>query len=73
MSVKKKVPWFLWPFVVVWDLLALVLNITGRVLAAILGVGLMVVGIALTMTVAGAPVGIPFAILGFLLMIRSIF
>ncbi len=55
------------------DLLALVLNITGRVLATILGVGLMVVGIALTMTVAGAPVGIPFAILGFLLMIRSIF
>ena len=73
MSVKKKVPWFLWPFVAVWDLLALVLNITGRVLAAILGVGLMVVGIALTMTVAGAPVGIPLAILGFLLMIRSIF
>jgi len=50
-----------------------VLNITGRILAAILGVGLMVVGIALTMTGAGAPIGIPFAILGFLLMIRSIF
>jgi len=73
MSVKKKVPWFLWPFVAVWDLLALVLNITGRVLAAILGVGLMIVGIALTMTVAGASIGIPFAILGFLLMIRSLF
>lgn len=70
---KKTVPWFLWPFVALWDLLALVLNITGRVLAAILGVGLMIVGIALTMTVAGAPVGIPFAILGFLLIIRSIF
>jgi hypothetical protein len=73
MSANRTAPWFLWPFVAVWDLLALVLNITGRVLAAILGVGLMVVGIALTMTVAGAPVGIPFVILGFLLMIRSIF
>ena len=73
MTAKKTSPWFLWPFVAVWDLLALVLNITWRVLAAILGVGLMVVGIALTMTVTGAPVGIPFAILGFLLMIRSIF
>jgi len=73
MSVNRTVPWFLWPFVAVWDLLALVLNITGRILAAILGVGLMVVGIALTMTGAGAPVGIPMAILGFLLMIRSIF
>ncbi len=73
MVTKKTTSWFLWPFVALWDLLALVLNITGRVLAAILGVGLMVVGIALTMTIAGAPVGIPFAILGFLLMIRSIF
>jgi len=73
MTAKKTAPWFLWPFVAVWDLLALVLNITGRVLAAILGVGLMVVGIALTMTVAGAPIGIPLAILGFLLMIRSVF
>ena len=73
MSARKTAPWFLWPFVALWDLLALVLNITGRVLAAILGVGLMIVGIALTMTVAGAPFGIPFAILGFLLMIRSIF
>lgn len=73
MSAKKTAPWFLRPFALVWDLLALVLNITGRILAAILGVGLMVVGIVLTMTVAGAPVGIPLAILGFLLMIRSIF
>jgi len=73
MSARKTASWFLWPFMAVWDLLALVLNITGRVLAAILGVGLMVVGIVLTMTVAGAPVGIPFAILGFLLIIRSLF
>ena len=70
---KKAESWFLWPFVTIWNLLALVLNITGRVLAGILGVGLMIVGIALTMTVAGAPVGIPFAILGLLLIIRSIF
>lgn len=73
MVTKKTSPWFLWPFVAVWNLLALVLNITGRVLAGILGVGLMIVGVALTMTVAGAPVGIPFAILGLLLIIRSIF
>jgi hypothetical protein len=73
MIAKKTWPWFLWPFVTVWNLLALVLNITGRVLAGILGVGLMVVGIALTMTVAGAPVGIPLAVVGLLLIIRSIF
>jgi len=39
----------------------------------ILALGLMAVGIVLTMTVAGAPVGIPVAVLGFLLMIRSVF
>ncbi len=73
MVTKKASPWFLWPFVAVWNLLALVLNITGRVLAGVLGVGLMIVGVALTMTVAGAPVGIPFAVVGLLLIIRSIF
>lgn len=72
MSGRKTTPWFFWPFVAVWDLLALVLNITGRILAAILGVALMVVGIALTMTIAGAPLGIPLAVLGLLLLIRSI-
>lgn len=73
MVTKKTGSWFLWPFKAVWNLLALVLNMTGRVLAGVLGVGLMIVGIALTMTVAGAPVGIPLAIVGFLLIIRSIF
>jgi hypothetical protein len=72
MVTKNTEPWFMWPFMAIWNLLAFVLNITGRVLAGILWVGLMIVGIALTMTVAGAPVGIPFAILGFLLIIRSI-
>lgn len=69
----KKVPWFLWPFAAVWELLALILNITGRLLGILLAVGLMAIGVALTMMVVGAPIGIPLAILGFLLMIRSIF
>lgn len=73
MSMNKTTPWFLWPFAVVWDLLALVLRVTGRILAAVLGVLLMAVGIALTVLVVGAPVGIPFAVLGLLLLIRSIF
>jgi hypothetical protein len=73
MVTKNKEPWFLWPFVAVWNLLALILNITGRVLAGVLGVVLMIVGIVFTMTVAGAPIGITIAILGFLLIIRSLF
>ena len=73
MTTKNAAPWFLWPFVAVWDLLALVINIIGRILAALLGLVLMIVGIALIMTVAGMPIGIPLVILGLLLMVRSIF
>ena len=57
----------------VWDLLALVLRLIGRVLAGILGLALMIFGITLITTVNGAPIGVPFAVLGFLLMIRSLF
>jgi len=73
MPTRQKSPWFLWPFILVWDLLALVLNLIGRVLAGILGLALMILGITLIITINGAPVGIPLSILGFLLMIRSIF
>jgi len=73
MAEAKTTPWFLWPFVAVWNLLGLVLTIIGRMVGVILGLALMAVGIALTMTVAGAPVGIPVAILGLLLLIRSVF
>jgi hypothetical protein len=69
----KRVSWFLWPFAAVWELLATVINITGRLLAATLSVVLMAVGIVLTVTIVGAPLGVPFIILGLLLMIRSIF
>jgi hypothetical protein len=70
---KKKTPWFLWPFVALWDLLAFILSLTGRLVAAVLGLVLMIVGIVLTVTLIAAPVGIPLIILGFLLMLRSIF
>lgn len=70
---RKNVPLPLYPFAIVWDLLTFILNVTGRILAVILSLLLMAVGIALTMTIAAAPIGIPLVILGFLLMIRSVF
>jgi hypothetical protein len=69
---ERRTPWFLWPFVALWDLLTWILNLTGRLIAAVLGLVLMVAGIILTVTVIAAPVGIPLVILGLLLMIRSI-
>ena len=69
---RRRTPWFLWPFVALWDLLTWILNLTGRLIAAVLSVVLMVVGIIVTVTVIAAPVGIPLIIFGLLLMIRSI-
>jgi hypothetical protein len=70
---RKPTPWFLWPFVALWDLITWILKLTGRLVAAVLGLVLMIVGVILTVTVVGAVVGIPLIIFGFVLMIRSIF
>lgn len=70
---ERKYPWILWPFVALWDLLTFILRLTGRLVAAILGLVLMIVGLVLTVTVVAAPVGIPLIIFGFLLMVRGMF
>ena len=70
---NKRTPWFLWPFVAIWNLVAWILGLTGRLVAAILGLVFMIVGAILTVTVVGAVIGIPMIVFGFLLMLRSIF
>ena len=71
-STRRPTPWFLWPFKALWDLLAFILSMTGRLIAAILGIVFMMVGLLLTATVVGAVVGLPLIIVGFLLLLRSI-
>ena len=73
MSEKRSVPWIFWPFVALWDLLGLILRTTGRLLAIVTGLVLMIAGGALTATVVGAPVGIPVGVFGFLLLLRGLF
>jgi hypothetical protein len=46
---ERSYPWILRPFVALWDLLAFVLRLTGRLLGAILGFALMVIGILLSL------------------------
>ncbi len=70
---RKTHPWFLMPFVWVWRLFAWVVGLTGRVVAAVLGLFLMGVGLLLTVIIVAAPIGIPLMVFGFLLMLRSIF
>jgi hypothetical protein len=72
-STETRVPILLWPFYAVWRLLTFILNIVGRLLCALLGLGLMIGGVLVTLSIIGAPLGIPLAALGFLLLVRSLF
>ena len=72
-SHDNQIPILLWPFYAIWRLLTFVLGVVGRLLCAILGISIMIGGVAITMSVIGAPIGIPLAALGFLLLIRAIF
>ena len=65
-SSSNGVPILLWPFYAIWRFLTFVLEMIGRLLCALLGIGLMVGGVAITLSIIGAPVGIPLASVGFL-------
>jgi len=70
---NKRVHWLLFPFWLIWRLVVWIIEATGRLIGAILGLVLMIVGVLLTLTVIGAIVGIPLIIFGFMLIIRSLF
>jgi hypothetical protein len=70
---KNNTPWYLWPFAAIWKLLAIIVEMTGRLVAMILGIVLMIVGVLVSLTLVGAIVGIPLAIVGLLLFLRGIF
>lgn len=72
-SRNGRVPILLWPFYAVWRLLTLVVELIGRLLCGLLGIGLMIAGVTITLSIIGAPLGIPLASIGFLLLVRSIF
>ena len=70
---KKSIPWYAWPFVALWKLIAGIVALTGRLVAVILGLALMLAGFLVSLTVVGAIVGIPLALVGFLLVLRGLF
>ena len=75
--VKSRIPWYLWPFVALWKLLAVIVELTGRFVAMVIGIVFIVVGTIVSLTVIGAivgiPLAIPLAIIGLLLLLRGIF
>jgi hypothetical protein len=72
-AADRDTPVLLWPFVMLWAFVGLVLRTVGRILCAVLGLALMAAGVALTLTVVGAIVGVPLAAFGLLLLVRALF
>ena len=70
---KQHIPWYLWPFAAIWKLLAVIVEMTGRFVAMVLGIVLILVGFIVSLTIIGAIVGVPLAIIGLLLLLRGIF
>ncbi|MDY6868627.1 MAG: hypothetical protein SVT56_12145 [Chloroflexota bacterium] len=70
---NKHIPWLLYPFWLIWRLVVWIITATGRMIGAVLGLVLMIVGVVLTLTVVGAIIGIPLIVFGFMLIIRSLF
>ncbi len=68
----KNSHWLLRPFIWIWNLIAYIVTLTGRLLAVILGLVIMLVGVILTVTLVGAIVGIPLIIIGILFVVRGL-
>lgn len=69
----RSTPWYLWPFAVLWGFVTWILRMTGRIVAIVLGLALMAVGVLISLTIIGAILGLPLALLGFLLVLRGLF
>jgi hypothetical protein len=70
---RQHISWFIWPFWAIWRLITLIIGLTGRLIGVILGLVLLLVGAILCFTVLLLPLGIPFLIVGFLLVVRALF
>lgn len=70
---KRRIPFLLWPFYAIFELIEWILRSTGRLVAAVIGFVFMIVGIILVVTIIAAPIGAPMIVLGLVLMIRGIF
>lgn len=64
--------WVWWPLVALWRLLSTIVELTGRFVAMVLGLVLMLVGAIISLTIVGAIVGIPLGVVGLLLFLRGL-
>jgi hypothetical protein len=64
--------WYWWPFAAVWRILTTAFKLTGRVLMTVFGLVFIILGGLLTLTGVLAVCGVPFLIIGFLFVLRSL-
>lgn len=72
MEEKQKIPFLLWPFWAIFQPVLWILKLTGRLVGAILGLVIVIVGVVLTITVIGAVIGVPMVLLGVMLMVKAL-
>lgn len=70
---SKRIRWFLLPFWLIWKFTTAIVEFTGRIVAIVLGFGLMAVGLLLSATIVGLIIGLPMILIGVLLVLRGIF
>ncbi|QUH25754.1 hypothetical protein [Serpentinicella alkaliphila] len=63
----------LFPFKLVLNIVELVFKLTGRLIAIIIGLLLMIIGGVLCLTIVGGIVGVPLAIFGLILLVKGFF
>jgi len=73
MSDTNRFSWVMWPFEALWWLVTTILELTGRLIAVVLGAVLMVMGGLISATLVGAIIGIPLLFFGVLLVLRGLF
>ena len=73
MTHRHSIPWYLWPFAAIWQLIATIVGLTGRFVAMVLGLVFILVGVLVSLTIIGAIVGIPMALIGLLLFLKGVF
>ena len=73
MANRRQDSWILWPFKALWYLIAWIVGLTGRLVAVVIGAVLMIVGGVVSLTIVGAIIGIPLAVVGLLIVLRGLF
>lgn len=61
-----------WPFVALFRLVAGILILGGRFLVMVLGMVFIFVGLLISLTIVGAIIGIPLALIGLMMVFRGL-